>query len=106
MQFESSLQALGFSILLLHSIVAPEWAVYRILNRKWIRQIGVWSYSIYIWQQLFWRPPSFWGLNHVWWMGLWIVPLSAVTLLSYYGLEQPFFKLRNRYREVKLREAG
>jgi peptidoglycan/LPS O-acetylase OafA/YrhL len=99
-----SFQALGFTILLLHSVIAPEWGLYRILNWEWVRRIGVWSYSLYIWQQLFWRSPQSFGLNHIWWMGVWLVPLFAVTLLSYYGLERPFFKLRSRHREVKLTE--
>jgi peptidoglycan/LPS O-acetylase OafA/YrhL len=94
----------GFCILLLHSIVAPEWGFYRVLNWAWVRQIGIWSYSIYIWQQLFWGAPPIWGLGRVWWMGLWAIPLLAVTLISYYGLERPFFTLRSRHREVKLRE--
>lgn len=106
MQLEPILQAFGFSILLLHSIIAPQWTVYQALNWKWIQQVGIWSYSIYVWQQLFWRSPHIWGLDYIWWMGAWIVPLLALTLLSYHGLERPFFKLRNRYREVKLREIG
>ena len=97
-----TIQALGFSILLLHSVLAPGWFCYRALNWGWVRQIGIWSYSIYIWQQLFWGPPRCFGLNHFWWMGLWIFPLFAVTLASYYGLERPFLKLRSRHREVKL----
>jgi peptidoglycan/LPS O-acetylase OafA/YrhL len=101
-QFGNSLQALGFSVLLLHSIVAPRWRFYRILNWGWVRQIGIWSYSLYIWQQLFWGAPQNLGLNHIWWMGIWIIPLFTVTMISYYGLERPFFKLRSRYREVKL----
>lgn len=102
MHLQPDLQALGFLLLLLHSLVAPQWAFYRALNWKWIRHIGIWSYSLYIWQQLFWRPPPFGWLEHYWWMGLWIPPLFAVTLLSYYGLERPFFKLRSRHREIKI----
>ncbi len=103
-QLGPSFQALGFTILLLHSVLAPEWGPYQLLNLEWVRRIGVWSYSLYIWQQLFWRSPQIFGLNRVWWMGAWIVPLLAVALLSYYGLERPFFKLRSRHREVKLTE--
>ena len=97
-----TLQALGFSILLLQSVLAPNWFCYRALNWDWVRRIGVLSYSIYIWQQLFWGSPQFLGLNRFWWMGLWIIPLFAVTMASYYGLERPLIKLRSRYREVKL----
>jgi peptidoglycan/LPS O-acetylase OafA/YrhL len=101
-QIVPSFQALGFSVLLLHSVLAPDWICYRGLNWAWVRRIGIWSYSIYIWQQLFWPAPPYLGLNRVWWMGLWIIPLFAVTLVSYYGLERPFFKLRSHYREVKI----
>lgn len=100
-QLGPCLQALGFSILLLLSLVAPDWGFNRTLNRTWVRRVGIWSYSIYIWQQLFWRPPHILGLSHIWWMGAWIIPLFALAIASYYGLEQPFLKLRSRHREVK-----
>ena len=99
-EFNPSIQALGFSILLLHSVIAPEWKFYRLLNWSWVRRIGVWSYSIYIWQQLVWKPPQSFGLDRIWWIGLWMIPLFLITIVSYYGLERPFFKLRSRYREV------
>jgi peptidoglycan/LPS O-acetylase OafA/YrhL len=101
-QAGQTLQALGFSILLLHSVLMPEWFGYRALNWEWVRRIGIWSYSLYIWQQLFWRAPQCFGLNRVWWMGVWMIPLFAVTMASYYGLERSLFKLRSRYREVKI----
>lgn len=101
-QLQPSLQALGFSILLLLSLVSPDWGFNRTLNRQWVCRVGIWSYSLYIWQQLFWGSPHFLGLNHIWWMGAWLIPLFAVALLSYYGLERPFFKLRSRHREVKI----
>ena len=103
-QLQPALQALGFSILLLHSIVSPDWGFHRMLNHQWIRQVGIWSYSLYIWQQLFWKPPHILGLDHIWWMGAWIIPLFALAIVSYYGLERPFFKLRSRHREVKFSE--
>ena len=93
-----TLQALGFSFLLLHSVVAPQWGFYRALNWAWVRQIGVLSYSLYIWQQLFWSPPKSLGLSHTWWMGLWIIPLFTVATVSYYGIERPFLELRKRFR--------
>src|SRR5207248_244338 len=85
--FESkyTIQALGFLILLLHSVVAAGLAVYRPLNWAWVRHIGVLSYSIYIWQHLLWPGPT---LFDPWWgLGLWIVFLWALAATSYYGLE-------------------
>ena len=101
-QTRSSLQALGISILLLQSVIAPHQSFYRALNWNWVRQVGVLSYSIYIWQQLFWSAPK--GLNHIWWMGVWIIPLFLTAFVSYYGLERPLLKLRERYRKMKLDE--
>jgi peptidoglycan/LPS O-acetylase OafA/YrhL len=103
-EIKTTLQALGFSILLLHSTLAPHWNFYRALNWKWIRQIGILSYSIYIWQQFFWRTPSFFNLNRIWWMGIWLIPLSLTVIVSYYGLERPLLKLRDRYRKMHLIE--
>ncbi len=93
-----TLQALGFSILLLQSVIMPDWGFYRGLNWAWVRQIGVLSYSLYIWQQLFWSPPESLALSRVWWMGLWIIPLFSVASVSYYGIERPFLRLRKRFR--------
>jgi peptidoglycan/LPS O-acetylase OafA/YrhL len=96
-RFGPLLQAIGFSLLLLQSVVAPEWCIYRPLNWGWVRQIGVLSYSIYIWQALFWSPPDWLGLGKIWWLGLWLPPLLIVAVLSYYGLERPLVRLRRQY---------
>gem|GEM_PF-7076820 len=105
LELGSSLQAFGFSIFLLHSVLKPKAMFYRALNWKWIRQIGVLSYSLYIWQQLFWSPPHIFGLERFWWAGLWIPPLFVVAAISYYGLERPLLKLRNHFRKIKLADS-
>lgn len=98
LQFGNSLQALGFSMLLLQSVLTPERGVYRALNWSWVRGLGILSYSIYIWQQLVWVAPKNWGLDHVWWMGCWILPLFVLAWVSYHLIERPFFRLRTYYR--------
>jgi peptidoglycan/LPS O-acetylase OafA/YrhL len=100
--FGPTLQASGFAILLLHSIVSPKLGMYRALNYAWVRQIGVLSYSIYIWQQLFCSKPETFGLGPVWWMGFpgWIGAVLVVSFVSYYGLESPFLRLRARLRDA------
>jgi peptidoglycan/LPS O-acetylase OafA/YrhL len=99
--FGQSLEALGFAILLLHSIVLPEVGFYRALNWRWVRWIGVLSYSIYIWQQIFCAEPAKFGLTPVWWMSFpgWLVPALGVAMISYYGLERPLFSLRSHFRD-------
>ncbi len=95
-----SIQSIGFAILMLQSVLLPGQGMYKILNNRALAQIGVLSYSLYIWQQLFCTHPSELGLPNVWWMTypLWLVPVVAVACLSYYGLERPLLQLRHRFR--------
>jgi peptidoglycan/LPS O-acetylase OafA/YrhL len=97
-----TLQNLGLAILILLSVLLPEWGIFRCFNWWWIRRTGVLSYSIYIWQQLFCTQPEVFGLGKVWWMSFpgWLVPVFAVSFVSYYGLERPFLKLRARLHEA------
>ncbi len=97
-----SSQAFGFAALLLLSILFPQWGAFRILNWRWVCRIGVLSYSIYIWQQIFCSPPESFGLGAVWWMSFpgWLVPAFGVGFVSYYGFEKPFLKLRARWRKA------
>ncbi len=98
----STAQAFGMAILVLQSVVMPEWGLFRALNWWWVRRIGVLSYSIYIWQQLFCTKPEVFGLGTVWWMSFpgWLVPVFVVSFISYYGFERPFLRLRARFRET------
>jgi peptidoglycan/LPS O-acetylase OafA/YrhL len=96
-----TIQALGMAILMLQSVVMPQWGIFRCFNWWWVRRIGVLSYSIYIWQELFCTKPEVFGLGNVWWMSFpgWLVPVFVVSFISYYGLERPFLKLRARLHE-------
>ena len=104
MPVANSLQAIGICILILHSVANPKWGFYQILNWRWVRQIGLLSYSIYIWQQLFWTPPANTGLSHIWWLGIWVIPVFGTAIISHYFLERPFLKLRARHRVPLLTE--
>lgn len=97
-----TLQAPGMAILVLQSVVMPGWGLFRALNWWWVRRIGVLSYSIYIWQQLFCTKPTVFGLGAVWWMSFpgWLVPVFAISFIFYYGFERPFLKLRARLHEM------
>lgn len=95
-----TLQASGFGLLLMQSVCFPRLMCYRWLNWPVIKHIGVLSYSIYIWQQIFFTNPMDFGLKDAWWLdfpGALIMALGAAHV-SYYGLEQPFLKLRARFR--------
>lgn len=90
-----TVQNFGFAILLLHSIVSPDWLFYRVLSFKWMNRIGILSYSIYIWQQIIWIMwPAI--LLPVWF--LWIPLVFGLAWISYQFLEKPFFALRAKFR--------
>jgi len=71
---------------------------FRFLNNSIMDYIGILSYSIYIWQQLFFSEKlgtfSKFPLN--------IVYIFIVAVLSYKLIEQPFLKLKDRF-EIKNR---
>ena len=96
----NTFQACGFCVLLVQSIHFPNFYFYRVLNRAWVQWVGVLSYSIYIWQQIFSTSPKTYGIGPVWWMSFpgWLIPVFVVATASYYGLERPFFKLRAYFR--------
>lgn len=102
--FNNSFQGAGFSILLLHSVTQSRWGVYQALNWRWVRQIGILSYSLYIWQQIFWTLP--WAVSQThgaapeWWVWIWPIPAFIFAIISYYGFERPLLKLRSRYRNT------
>jgi peptidoglycan/LPS O-acetylase OafA/YrhL len=89
-------QALGFTGLLVHSVLCPGWMFYRALNYKWMEKIGIWSYSIYVWQEFAWWlwPVS---LGKVWF--LWVPASFALGWLCYEFLESPFLALRSKFRD-------
>jgi peptidoglycan/LPS O-acetylase OafA/YrhL len=96
-----SMQATGFMALLLQSILYPDKGFFRALNWRWVRHIGVLSYSIYIWQQMFCgTKASVFSSESAWWIQfpMWIPVTLLVAHISYYLLERPFFSLREKFR--------
>jgi len=96
-----SMQAIGFSLLLLQSMLYPKRGFYRFLNWKWVSHIGILSYSIYIWQQMFCgTSESVFGVKEAWWVSfpVWILVALMAAHASYYLLEKPLLALRSRLR--------
>jgi peptidoglycan/LPS O-acetylase OafA/YrhL len=80
---------------------------FRFLNHAWIARVGILSYSIYLWQQLFLQPAA---AHRFWWQAYPAnLPLSLLAACaSYYLLERPFLRLRSRLRAgiIRLKEVG
>ncbi|HTS37987.1 MAG TPA: acyltransferase [Candidatus Solibacter sp.] len=72
--------------LVLHVIQHP----YRALNWAPIAWLGKISYGLYLWQQLFCGNPALEGRYAL------ILPILACACISYYLLEQPLLRLRER----------
>ena len=100
--FAQTAHALGAVLLIMQSILLPNWGPYRLLNTRVLAWVGVLSYSLYIWQQIFCSGPATFGLPDVWWMSFpgWLVPVFVVSAVSYYLLEQPFMRLRSKFRDA------
>jgi peptidoglycan/LPS O-acetylase OafA/YrhL len=91
----TSILNLSLAILIHRCVYISEGTIGQILNWKPLAFIGVLSYSLYLWQQLFLnRASSAWEnafpLN--------IAFAVAAALASYFLLEKPLLKLRSRLR--------
>jgi len=93
-------QAFGFATLLLASILHP--GTFRPLNWFWVSRLGIVSYSVYIWQQIFCIGPETYGFAPVWWMSFpgWLAAALLAGFVSYYGLEKPLLRLRSGFRRA------
>jgi peptidoglycan/LPS O-acetylase OafA/YrhL len=92
------MQAIGFGVLLVTSVLYP--GSFKPLNWPIVVQLGVVSYSIYIWQQIFFAGPQTYGFPSAWWMSFpwWLLAALTAGFASYYGFERPLLKLRTRFR--------
>jgi peptidoglycan/LPS O-acetylase OafA/YrhL len=93
---------MNFSILflLLWCVHIPS-MVHSFLNTKVMMKIGVISYSLYIWQQLFFTslynsPVNKFPVN--------LIVVFVVAFTSYYLIEKPILKLRDKFKVVKIKE--
>ena len=65
---------------------------FKILNTRFLNYIGILSYSIYVWQQLFFAPEL--GIFHL--LPFSFIAIFIVAFLSYNLVEKPFLKLKNK----------
>jgi len=77
------------------------WA-YKLLNNPVFKAIGLLSYSIYIWQQLFVHQQA-WAMSFKYGtaLGVNLPLLLLVAYLSYHYFEKPFLRLKVKFHSVK-----
>ena len=73
----------------------------RLLEWEWMKKLGILSYSLYIWQQLFtynqpWHPAG----TNVWLLLLNLAALFLVSFLSYSLYEKKFLGYKKRFKRV------
>jgi peptidoglycan/LPS O-acetylase OafA/YrhL len=98
--FGMTTQALGFCAILLAGVINPKCLFFPALEWRWLVQIGILSYSIYIWQMIFCTQPEAFGLGHVFWLSFpwWMIAAIVTAFFSFHLLERPLFSLRKHLR--------
>jgi peptidoglycan/LPS O-acetylase OafA/YrhL len=84
------------SALLIVSVSHFKTGLYDFLNRRFLIYIGILSYSIYIWQELFFANElGFWTLIPVN-----LLCIFIVANISFYLVEKPILRLKSRFVNV------
>ncbi len=78
------------------SISEPQTILGRMLNRPLMVKLGVLSYSLYLWQQLFLNRQGTWIINS---FPLNVVLAIACAWVSHKWIESPFLRLKDRFVE-------
>ncbi|MBS1756727.1 MAG: acyltransferase [Bacteroidetes bacterium] len=87
---------LFIGIILLYSVFGHQGLWFRLLNSKLLNYIGLLSYSLYLWQQLFISTPKYWATS----FPQNIILFFIVAIFSYHCIEQPFLKLKDKFQKV------
>jgi peptidoglycan/LPS O-acetylase OafA/YrhL len=90
---QHTLLGASISIFLFYCIQGPKSLVGRVLNFSPIRHLGVISYSVYLWQQIF---DGSQPLIHTHYLGLTLIFILLTGEASYWGIERPALRLRRR----------
>jgi peptidoglycan/LPS O-acetylase OafA/YrhL len=91
------IQAVGAAYLVLSCVLVRKGALYRLLNFSPLVYIGLMSYSLYVWQQVFFfATPADFGLSRslIFQFPIDLFIAIGAGCLSYFGLERPLAGLR------------
>jgi peptidoglycan/LPS O-acetylase OafA/YrhL len=81
------------TFIVMFSVFGPKSRWFTFLNSRVMNQIGLWSYSLYLWQQFFIVKKDY-VINE---LPLNMVLLFATAILSYYMIEKPFLRLKSKF---------
>ena len=95
--FSGTVQSAALAVLIASYLTPDDSLGFRWLNTPWMRWVGMLSYSLYLWQQLFLYP------RQATWMVVQQFPLNllvmlVVAVLSYSTVESAFLRLKDRRR--------
>ncbi len=90
------IQAWGVAILLVLAMEINRWRIFGFLDTAPMAFMGVISYSLYVWQQLFCTKPASYGGVSSWWNSFpyWMLAAFLAAVASHYLVERPFLRLK------------
>ena len=84
-------------LIMMYSVFGPKGLWFKFLNLKVLNYIGILSYSIYLWQQLFISKLDYWPVK----FPQNLVFLGIMSVFSYNIIEKPFLKLKYRFSQAQ-----
>jgi peptidoglycan/LPS O-acetylase OafA/YrhL len=98
-----TLELASICLILTSAIHIPNTKLFRFLNWPPLTHIGILSYSLYLWNNLFLysggkSPLNLFPLNYL--------SLIAIALLSYHLIEKPFLKLKTQLHRLTRQEPA
>ncbi len=87
------------------TLVHPDWWINRALGWSPVTWLGRISYSLYLWQQIFF-PPGWEQAPQSWrhWPENLVMAFAAASL-SYYVVEKPLIAMGRRYAKMRFRAS-
>jgi peptidoglycan/LPS O-acetylase OafA/YrhL len=80
-------------IILLYAVFGHQGLWFRLLNSKILNYIGILSYSLYLWQQVFISGLKYWVTS----FPQNVIFVFVTAIFSYYCIEQPFLKIKEKF---------
>lgn len=95
--FRSLITNCLIGLIILHSLINRGSTLFLFLNHKIIAKIGILSYSLYLWQQLFIVPTDFYNGKILWtFFPINLILTFTTAYISYHCFEVHFLNLKNK----------